>query len=59
VAIGGGLAVDRAQQIEHLDDAFGAQVKCSATKADNLSSLITPVPAVFTVMFMGRATPMA
>ncbi len=27
VAVGGGLAVDGAQQIQHLDDAFGAQVK--------------------------------
>ncbi len=27
VAVSGGLAVDGAQQVEHLDDAFGAQVK--------------------------------
>src|SRR5574344_2287942 len=27
VAVGGGFGVNGAQQIEHLDDAFGAQVK--------------------------------
>jgi len=36
VAISGGLAVDRAQQVEHLDDAFGAQVKVLGDQSGQL-----------------------
>ena len=34
VAVGGGFAVNRAQQVEHLDDAFRAQVEMFANQGD-------------------------
>jgi hypothetical protein len=46
VAVGGGLGVDRAQQVQHLDDALGRRSKCSCTRAAIFSSEITPVPSV-------------
>jgi hypothetical protein len=46
VAVGGGLLVDRAQQVEHLDDALGAQVEVLGRPARRSSSLILPVPSV-------------
>ena len=36
MAVGGGLLVDGAQQIEHLDDALGAQVKVPVHQRGNL-----------------------
>jgi len=38
---------------------LGRKSKCSLTNAEIFSSLITPVPWVLTVTFMGLATPIA
>ena len=47
VAIGGRLFVDGAQQVQHLDDALGAQVEVFVHQRwQSCSSEITPVPSV-------------
>jgi hypothetical protein len=46
VAAGGGLPVDRAQRVEHLDDAARPQSKCSRTSCAISASQTTPVPSV-------------
>jgi hypothetical protein len=59
VAVGGGLAVDRAQQVERLDDALRAQVEVLAISSTIFRRLTLPVPKVSTISDTGRATPMA
>jgi hypothetical protein len=44
VAVGGGLLVDRAQQVEHLHDALRAQVEVRFTSSVIFSLEILPVP---------------
>jgi hypothetical protein len=46
VAVGGGLFVDRAQQVQHLDDALRTQVEVLVDQRAIFSSEITPVPSV-------------
>jgi hypothetical protein len=58
VAVGGGLLVDRAQQVEHLDDALRAQVEVLADQLGDLVVGILPVPSVSTET-IGSATPIA
>jgi type VI secretion system secreted protein Hcp len=46
VAVGGGLLVDRTQQVEHLDDALRTQVEVLGHQRRQLVVAITPVPSV-------------
>ncbi len=46
VPVGGGLLVDRAQQVEHLDDALRTQVEMFANQCRDRLVEITPVPSV-------------
>jgi hypothetical protein len=59
VAVGSGFLVHRVQQVEHGGDGVRAQVEDSRTSLMILSSLILPVPKVFSEIEVGWATPMA
>jgi hypothetical protein len=59
VAVARGAGVDRAQQVEHLDDALGAQVEVRRISSTIRSSGILPVPKVSTISEVGLATPIA
>jgi len=59
MAEGGGLAVDRAAELQVVDDGARGQVEFARTRSVNLSSGIAPVPKVSTDTDTGSATPMA
>ena len=61
VAVGGGLLVDRAVEVEPLAERAGRRSKCSLTSV-SICSCETPsasVPKVSTITDTGRATPIA
>ena len=59
MAVGRGLAEDRAAQIERVDDGRGAQVEVLANELGQLVIGDDTVPLVSTMIETGWATPIA
>ncbi len=59
VSVSCGFCINWTQQIQHLYNAFGAQVEVGAHQFGNRTVFNFPVPKVFTIIEVGRATPIA